>query len=398
MSQRDPMGFVDEELGALKDKGLYRKLPILEGEQRPRAVIDGQSVINLSSNNYLGFSTHPKLKEAAHKAIDKYGVGAGAAREIVGTMDIHEELERKLAQFKHTEAALVFATGCDANEGVIGTLLSERDVVISDELNHASIIDGIRLTKADREIYAHLDMDGLRQVLEKVKTKGYRNVLVVSDGVFSMDGEVAPFDQIAALGGEYGAIVMVDEAHATGVMGDHGRGIANHFGVEGRLHIQMGTLSKALGAVGGYIACGQGFRELMEHRARPFLFSTAPPPAVMATCIAAIDLLTSDEGGELVARLWENTGFFKTELSRLGFDTGKSQTPITPVMVGEGELAMRFGARLFEEGVFATGIAYPTVPRGKARLRTIVSAQHSRPDLEAALAVFERVGKELGLV
>jgi glycine C-acetyltransferase len=392
------MAFVDEELGALKEKGLYRKLSILEGEQRPRAVIDGRAVINLSANNYLGFSTHPKLKEAAHQAIDKYGVGAGAAREIVGTMDVHEELERKLAEFKHTEAALVFATGCDANEGVIGTLLSDRDVVISDELNHASIIDGIRLTKADREIYAHLNMDGLRQVLEKVRAKGYRNILVVSDGVFSMDGEVAPFGEIAALGEEYGAIVMVDEAHATGVLGDHGRGIANHFGVEGRLHIQMGTLSKALGAVGGYIACSQGFRELMEHKARPFLFSTAPPPAVMATCIAALDLLTSDEGGELVARLWENTDFFKTELNALGFDTGKSQTPITPVMVGEGDLAMRFGTRLFEEGVFATGIAYPTVPRGKARLRTIVSAQHSRDDLDAALQIFEHVGKELGLV
>ncbi len=398
MSQEAAMAFVDEELGALKQQGLYRKLPALEGEQRARAVIDGRSVINLSSNNYLGFSTHPKLKEAAHRAIDKYGVGAGAARQIVGTMDIHEELERKLAEFKHTEAALVFSTGCDANEGVIGTVLSDRDVVISDELNHASIIDGIRLTKADREIYGHLDMDGLRKVLEKVKARGYRNILIVSDGVFSMDGEVAPFDEIAALGEEYGAIVMVDEAHATGVLGERGRGIANHFGIEGRLHIQMGTLSKALGAVGGYIACSQNFRELMEHRARPFLFSTAPPPAVMATCIAAINLLTSDEGGELVAKLWDNTEFFKAELNALGFDTGQSQTPITPVMVGEGELAMRFGRRLFEEGVFATGIAYPTVPRGKARLRTIVSAQHSHGDLDAALDIFERVGNELGLV
>lgn len=398
MTKRDVMAFVDEELDALKDQGLYRKLPILQGEQRARAVVDGKAVINLSSNNYLGFSSHPKLKEAARKAIDEYGVGAGAAREIVGTMDIHEELERKIAEFKHTEAALVFATGCDANEGVIGTILSDQDVVISDELNHASIIDGIRLTKADREIYPHQDTSALQAVLEKVKPQAYRNILIISDGVFSMDGEIAPFDRIADLAEEYGAIVMVDEAHATGVLGDHGRGIASHFGIEGRLDIQMGTLSKALGAVGGYIACSQKFRELMEHKARPFLFSTAPPPAVMATCIVAFDLLCGDEGAELIARLWENAVFFREELRILGFDTGKSQTPIIPVMVGAGDLAMRFSARLFDEGVMATGIAFPTVPRGKARLRTIVSAQHGRQDLEAALEVFRRVGRELLLI
>jgi len=392
------MAFVDEELEALKKEGLYQKLPILDGEQRPRAIVDGKDVINLSSNNYLGFNTHPKLKEAAHEAIDDYGVGAGAAREIVGTMDVHVELERKIAEFKHTEAALVFATGCDANAGVIGTILSERDVVISDALNHASIIDGIRLTKADREIYPHLAMAALREILERVKSEGYRNILIVSDGVFSMDGEIAPFDQIADLGEEYEAIVMVDEAHATGVLGDHGRGIASHFGIEGRLDIQMGTLSKALGAVGGYIACSQKFKELMQHRARPFLFSTSPPPSVMATCIAAIDLLASDEGAELIGKLWENTNFFKKGLEILGFDTGNSQTPITPVMVGRGDLAMRFSKRLFEEGVFATGIAYPTVPRGKARLRTIVSAQHSREDLRSALEIFGRVGKDLHIV
>lgn len=398
MARKDPMAFANEELEALKEKGLYQKLPILEGEQRSRAVINGKRVINLSSNNYLGFNTHPKLKEAAHKAIDDYGVGAGAAREIVGTMDVHVELERKIAEFKHTEAALVFPTGCDANAGVIGTILGEKDVVISDELNHASIIDGIRLTKADREIYPHLDMDGLREILERVNPKGYRNILIVSDGVFSMDGEIAPFDQIADLGGEYGAIVMVDEAHATGVLGDHGRGIASHFGIEGHLDIQMGTLSKAIGAVGGYIACSQKFRELMEHRARPFLFSTSPPPSVMATCIAAIDLLASDEGAELIGKLWENTDFFKKGLESWGFDTGNSQTPITPVMVGPGDLAMKFSTRLFEEGVFAMGIAYPTVPRGKARLRTIVIAQHTKEELETALETFERVGKELRII
>lgn len=398
MAKRDVMAFVDEELYALKDQGLYRKLPILQGEQRARAVVDGKAVINLSSNNYLGFSSHPKLKEAACKAIDEYGVGAGAAREIIGTMDIHEELERKIAEFKHTESALVFATGCDANEGVIGTILSDQDVVISDELNHASIIDGIRLTKASREIYPHQDMSALQAVLEKVKPQAYRNILIISDGVFSMDGEIAPFDQIADLAEEFGAIVMVDEAHATGVLGDHGRGIASHFGIEGRLDIQMGTLSKALGTVGGYIACSQKFRELMEHKARPFLFSTAPPPAVMATCIVAIDLLRGDEGAELISGLWENAVFFREELRSLGFDTGKSQTPIIPVMVGAGDLAMHCSARLFEEGVMATGIAFPTVPRGKARLRTIVSAQHSRQDLEAALEIFQRVGRELLLI
>jgi len=398
MARKDPMTFVNEELEILKKKGLYQKLPILEGEQQSRAIINGKRVINLSSNNYLGFNTHPKLKEAAHRGIDDYGVGAGAAREIVGTMDVHIELEHKIADFKHTEAALVFPTGCDANMGVIGTILSEKDVVISEELNHASIIDGIRLTRADHEICPHLDMDALREILERAESGGYRNILIVSDGVFSMDGEIAPFDKIADLGKEYGAIVMVDEAHAIGVLGGHGRGIASHFGIEGRLDVQMGTLSKAIGAMGGYIACSQEFKELMERRARPFLFSTSPPPSVMATCIAAIDLLASDEGAELIGKLWENTDFFKKRLEGLGFDTGNSETPITPVVVGLGDLAMKFSTRLFEEGVFAMGIAYPTVSQGKARLRTIVTAQHTREELETALEIFERVGKELRII
>jgi len=313
-------------------------------------------------------------------------------------MDVHIELEHKIADFKHTEAALVFPTGCDANMGVIGTILSEKDVVISEELNHASIIDGIRLTRADHEICPHLDMDALREILERAESGGYRNILIVSDGVFSMDGEIAPFDKIADLGKEYGAIVMVDEAHAIGVLGGHGRGIASHFGIEGRLDVQMGTLSKAIGAMGGYIACSQEFKELMERRARPFLFSTSPPPSVMATCIAAIDLLASDEGAELIGKLWENTDFFKKRLEGLGFDTGNSETPITPVVVGLGDLAMKFSTRLFEEGVFAMGIAYPTVSQGKARLRTIVTAQHTREELETALEIFERVGKELRII
>jgi glycine C-acetyltransferase len=390
--------FVDSELDNLRAQGLYRKLRILMAEQGPTTTIDGKKVINLSSNNYLGLTTHPKLCAAAKKAIDDWGVGTGAVRTIIGTMSIHEELEKKLATFKHTEAALVFQSGFTANAGVLGPILDEGDLVISDQLNHASIIDGVRLTKADRAIYPHLDMAVLEQRLQEAQAKGYKKVIVVTDGVFSMDGDIAPLPAIAALCERYGAISMVDDAHASGVLGKNGRGTVNHFGLDGKWDIQVGTLSKAIGAMGGYVATNQKLRELMEHRARPFLFSTSHPPSVIATCMAALDVLVSAEGEALIARLWQNTAFFKKELGRLGFNTGVSETPITPVIVGEGALAMKLSDELFAAGVFAQGIGYPTVARDKGRVRTIVTATHTQDELERALEAFASVGKKLGII
>jgi glycine C-acetyltransferase len=389
---------IQSQLNELKEQGVYRKLRILGGEQQPRSRIDGQQVINLSSNNYLGLTTHPRLREAAKAAIDKYGVGTGAVRTIIGTMDIHEELERKLAQFKHSEAALVLQSGFTANAAVLGSTLGDSDLVISDELNHASIIDGVRLTKAARKVYKHNDMNDLERVLEETRSGNYRTILIVTDGVFSMDGDIAPLPRIAELAKHYGAVTMVDDAHASGVLGAHGSGSVHHFGLDRDWDISVGTLSKAIGAIGGYAACSQPLRELMEHRARPFLFSTSHPPSVTATCIAALELLQSDQGQTLIDRLWENTRFFKSGLAALGFNTGISETPITPVIVGEGAKAMQFSDRLFASGVFAQGIAYPTVARDKGRVRTIVTATHTRQDLEEALNIFEHVGREMNLI
>jgi glycine C-acetyltransferase len=389
---------IQSQLNELKEQGVYRKLRILGGEQQPRSRIDGQQVINLSSNNYLGLTTHPRLREAAKAAIDKYGVGTGAVRTIIGTMDIHEELERKLAQFKHSEAALVLQSGFTANAAVLGSTLGDSDLVISDELNHASIIDGVRLTKAARKVYKHNDMNDLERVLEETRSGNYRTILIVTDGVFSMDGDIAPLPRIAELAKHYGAVTMVDDAHASGVLGAHGSGSVHHFGLDRDWDISVGTLSKAIGAIGGYAACAQPLRELMEHRARPFLFSTSHPPSVTATCIAALELLQSDQGQTLIDRLWENTRFFKSGLAALGFNTGISETPITPVIVGEGAKAMQFSDRLFASGVFAQGIAYPTVARDKGRVRTIVTATHTRQDLEEALNIFEHVGREMNLI
>ena len=389
--------FLDEQLNDLRQQGVFRTFRILEGPQGARARIDGKEVINLSSNNYLGLNTHPRLREAAIRAIEELGVGSGAVRTIVGTMAIHEELERKLAAFKRTEAALVLQSGFTANAAVIGPILADGDLVISDELNHASIIDAIRLTKAARRVYPHNDMNALEQILHETQGK-FAKTLIVTDGVFSMDGDIAPLDRIADLAEHYGAITMVDDAHASGVLGEHGSGTISHYGLHGRWDIQVGTLSKAIGALGGYVACSRKLRQLMEHRARPLLFSTSHPPSVTATCIAALDLLMSQEGQALIDRLWENTRFFKAGLESLGFNTGISQTPITPVIVGEGARAMQFSDALFAAGVFAQGIAYPTVPRDKGRVRTIVTAAHSRADLEEALNVFERVGRKMGLI
>lgn len=387
--------FVTGELDALKEKGVFRRPRVLETEQKATVVIDGHEVITLSSNNYLGLTVHPKLREAAIAAIEKYGVGSGSVRTIAGTMTLHRELEEKLARFKHSEAALTFQSGYTTNLGVISALMQPAtDLIISDELNHASIIDGIRLNKTPRKVYPHKDMAGLRRVLEESRDVSGK-VMVVTDGVFSMDGDIAPLPEIAALAEEYDAFVMVDDAHASGVLGK-GRGSTVHFGLEGRVALQIGTLSKGIGALGGYVACSQDVKDYLLQRARPILFSTSHPPSVVATCIAALDLLENDSS--LVEKLWENALFFKRGLEQLGFNTGKSETPITPVIVGEGALAMKFSDRLFQEGVFAQGIVFPTVPADKCRVRTIVTALHTHEELTKALDIFERVGKELHII
>lgn len=389
--------YLDEQLNGLREQGVFRSLRELQSPQGPRSTIDGQHVINLSSNNYLGLATHPALKAAAIKAIEEYGVGSGAVRTIIGTMTIHEELEELLAQFKKTEATLVLQSGFTANAAVLGVILNDGDVVISDELNHASIIDGVRLTKAARKVYKHNDMDDLERVLQSIKGENYRNVVIVSDGVFSMDGDIAPLDRMAELAEQYGAITMVDDAHASGVLGDHGSGTVSHYKLQ-NWDIQVGTLSKAIGALGGYVACSRKLRQLMEHRARPFLFSTSHPPSVTASCIAAVKLLQSDEGQQLIDQMWDNTRMFKQGLESLGFNTGISTTPITPVIVGDGAKAMQFSDALFKAGVFAQGIAFPTVARDKGRVRTIVTATHTSDDLEEALNIFESVGRSMQII
>ncbi len=390
----DPLGFLGQEIQDLKDQGLYFKVRVLQGEQAAAALIDGKEVVNLASNNYLGLTTHPRLREAAIAATRDYGVGSGAVRTIIGTMTLHEQLEEKLAQFKHTDAAIVFQSGFTANTGVIPAVMGEGDVIISDELNHASIIDGCRLTRAVRKVYRHKDVAELQQRLEE--SKDARRVMVVTDGVFSMDGDIAPLASIVEVAEKYGAIVMVDDAHASGVLGENGRGTVDHFGLHGRVHIQVGTLSKAIGALGGYIAGSRNLRDWLIQRGRPYLFSTSHPPAVAATCIAALDVL--QEEPQLIERLWENTRYFKGELGRLGFDTGASETPITPVIVGESAKALQMSARLFEEGVFGQAIVFPTVARDRARVRTIVTATHTQEQLDRALEAFARVGKELAVI
>ena len=396
---RDPLAFLDGEIDELKAKGLYRRLRVVQSEQRSRCVIDGREVITLSSNNYLGLNTHPRLRQAAIDAVERYGAGSGAVRTIAGTMSLHEELEARLATFKHVEAVLTFQSGFTCNTGVIPILAPERAVIVSDSLNHASIIDGIRLTKAERKIFPHADMDALRAALHEVRAApggADRIVLVLTDGVFSMDGDIARLPEIVEAAEEADAIVYVDDAHASGVLGRNGRGSIDHFDLHGRVHVQVGTLSKAIGVLGGYVAGNANLRTILEHRARPFLFSTSAPPAVAAACLAAIDVLETEP--ELIERLWDNARFFKQGLTALGFDTGSSETPITPVIVGKGALAMKLSDRLFEEGVFAQGIGFPTVPDDRSRVRTIVTAEHSRDELETCLAAFETVGRELAII
>ncbi|WP_202077253.1 glycine C-acetyltransferase [Caldalkalibacillus salinus] len=386
--------YLQKELDEMKDKGVFRPLTALESDQGSKVTINGKEVIQLSSNNYLGLTTHESLRQAALKAVEDFGAGTGSVRTIAGTFSMHEDFERRLAKFKHTEAALVFQSGFTANVGVLSSILTKEDVVISDELNHASIIDGIRLTKAGRRIYKHSDMQDLEQALQE--TQSYRKRLVVTDGVFSMDGDIAPLPEIVELCEKYDALVMVDDAHASGVLGANGRGTVDHFGLNGRVHIQVGTLSKAIGVLGGYIASTQTVRDYLIHKARPFLFSTSHPPAVTAACHAAIDVLEDEP--ELIDRLWENTRFFKEGLQSLGYETGKSETPITPVMIGDEAACMKFSDALFEEGVYAQGIAYPTVAKGNARIRTIVTARHTKEELEQALDAFEKVGRKLNIL
>lgn len=385
---------LDSEIDKLKEKHMFRQLRVVYGKEQPRCNIDHKQVINLSSNNYLGLTTHPKLVEAAHRAIDTNGVGTAAVRSIIGTMDLHQELEKRMATFKHVEATLTFQSGFMSNQAVIQALMEEGDAIISDELNHASIIDGIRLSKASRHIYKHLDMNDLEAKLKEAQ--GARTKIVITDGVFSMDGDIAPLRTITELAERYGAATYVDDAHASGVLGRNGRGSVDHWDLHGRVDVQIGTFSKAFGSQGGYVAGIQPLRDFLTHRARPFLFSNALPPSVAASCLAAVEVMETET--ELFDRLWENTRYFKGALKDLGFDIGQSETPITPVIAGTGERAMMLSDRLFEEGVFAQGIGYPTVPEAKSRVRTIVTAAHTREDLDAAIAAFEKVGREMRLI
>src|SRR3954464_9626021 len=396
----DPLTYLGDQINQLKEKGTHFRLRVLEDEQEPVCTFDGKKVINLASNNYLGLTTHPKLREAALEATKKYGVGSGAVRTIAGTMRIHMELEQKIAKFKNVEACVVFQSGFTANAGTVSAILGKEDFIVSDELNHASIIDGARLSRAKILVYRHKDSAHAEEQLASIKDQpGHK--LLITDGVFSMDGDIGPLPALCDVAEKYGAIMMVDDAHASGVLGRNGRGTIDHFNVHGRVDVQVGTLSKAIGAIGGYVCGSRDLIEFLYHRARPFLFSTSHPPSVAATCIAAVDVLESEP--ELIERLWENTRFFKKELGLLGFNIGgvntpASEAPITPIIIGDGKLKMEFSPELFKEGIFATGIAFPTVAEGKARIRTIMSSEHTQPQMEKALEVLGRVAKRMGIL
>jgi len=399
-STRPQLAYLGKQLDELKQKGTYFKLRVLEDECAPECTFDGKKVINLASNNYLGLTTHPKLREAAIAATKKYGVGPGAVRTIAGTMSLHMELEEKIARFKNVEACVVFQSGFTANAGTVSAILGKEDFIISDELNHASIIDGARLSRAKILVFRHKDVAHAEEHLASVKDQP-GNKLLITDGVFSMDGDIGPLPALCDLAEKYGAIMMVDDAHSSGVLGKNGRGTIDHFNVHGRVDIQVGTLSKAIGAIGGYVCGSRDLIEFLYHRGRPFLFSTSHPPSVTATCIAAFDVLEQEP--QLIEQLWKNTRYFKQELGGLGFNIGgkntpASETPITPIIVGEGRLAMEFSRELFKEGVMATGIAFPTVAEGKARIRTIMTATHTQEQMDRALEVLGKVGKRLGIV
>jgi glycine C-acetyltransferase len=396
MTESTKTAWITEELDRLKKAGLYTNIRTLSSPQGAWLVVDGQEVLNFCSNNYLGLANHPRIVEAAKEATDTYGVGPGAVRTIAGTMSLHIDFERRMAAFKGVESAISFQSGFNANIATIPALVGKEDVIYSDELNHASIIDGSRLSRAKIIRFAHGDAEDLRRVIEENKDAGYRRALIITDGVFSMDGDVAPLDKIYEVAAEYDILLMVDDAHGEGVLGKGGRGIVDHFNLHGKVDIEVGTLSKAFGVVGGVVTGKSQIVEWLRQRGRPFLFSSAMTVPDVAACIASIDIL--EESTELVDRLWNNTDFFKRELEGLGFDTGMSVTPITPIMLGEAPLAQEFSRQLFKEGVFGMSIGFPTVPRGKARIRVMISAAHSKKDLERGLSVFEKVGRDLGVI
>jgi glycine C-acetyltransferase len=399
-TRTNPLSYLTEQLNDLKTKGTYFRLRVLEDEQAPECTFDGKRVINLASNNYLGLTTHPKLREAALEATRKYGVGSGAVRTIAGTMKIHMQLEEKIARFKNVEACVVFQSGFAANAGTVSAVLGKDDFIISDQLNHASIIDGARLSRAKILVFEHKNIADAEAKLASVADQPGKKLLI-TDGVFSMDGDIGPLPALCDLAEKYGAIMMVDDAHASGVLGRNGRGTVDHFNVHGRVDVQVGTLSKAIGALGGYVCGSRDLIEFLYHRARPFLFSTSHPPSVAATCIAAFEVL--EEEPQRIEKLWENTRFWKKELALLGFDIGgkttpASETPITPIIIGDGKRTLEFSRELFKEGVLGTGITFPTVPEGKARIRTIMTATHTRDELDRALNALGEVGKRMGIL
>jgi glycine C-acetyltransferase len=395
MTVTNPLSYLGEQLEAWRQAGTYQRLRVLESPCEPVSRVDGREVINLASNNYLGLADHPKLVEAAIAATRKYGAGSGAVRTISGTMSIHMELERRIAQFKHTEACVVFQSGFAANAGTVSAILTPEDHIISDALNHASIIDGCRLSRAKIHVFAHRDTAAAGKILDDLAGASGRKLLI-TDGVFSMDGDIGPLPGLVEIAESHGAIMMIDDAHSSGVLGRNGRGTVDHFGLHGRVDIQVGTLSKAVGVLGGYVCGSRDLIEFLYHRARPFLFSTSHPPGVAAACLAAFEILENEP--ERIERLWDNTRYFKAALKNAGFYTGESETPITPIMVGEVKMAHAFSAALFENGLFATGIGFPTVPEGKARVRTIVTATHTREMLDRAGEILTRVAKKMGVL
>lgn len=394
MTATNPLSYLSEQLEAWRGAGTYQRLRVLESPCEPVSRVDGREVINLASNNYLGLADHPKLVEAAIAATKKYGAGSGAVRTISGTMSIHMELERKIAQFKHTEACVVFQSGFAANAGTVSAILTPEDHIISDALNHASIIDGCRLSRAKIHVFAHRDTASAGKILDDLAGASGRKLLI-TDGVFSMDGDIAPLPSLVEIAESHGAIMMIDDAHSSGVLGRNGRGTVDHFGLHGRVDIQVGTLSKAIGVLGGYVCGSRDLIEFLYHRARPFLFSTSHPPGVAGACLAAFEILENEP--ERIEKLWDNTRYFKAALKNAGFNTGDSETPITPIIVGDAKMAHAFSAALFEDGLFATGIGFPTVPEGKARVRTIVTATHTRELLDRAAEILTRVAKKMGV-
>jgi glycine C-acetyltransferase len=397
MMKQNPLQYVSDQLNDLRQKGVAPKLRVLEGEQKPVCTFDGREVINLASNNYLGLTTHKALRKAAAQAAKNYGAGAGAVRTIAGTMQLHMQLEEQIAKFKNVEACVVFQSGFAANAGTVSAVLGKEDLIVSDELNHASIIDGARLSRATIKVFKHKDVrDCERILLEHANFPGKK--LIITDGVFSMDGDIAALPELCTLAEKYDCIMMVDDAHSSGVLGRGGRGTIDHFNCHGRVHIQVGTLSKAIGVMGGYVCGSRDLIDFLYLRARPFLFSTSHPPATAAACMAAFTLLDSPEGEKLVKKLWTNSKVFKRELKKRGFQFKVSETPIVPIHVGDAAKAFEFSKKLFEAGVFAPAVGYPTVAEGKARLRAIVSAGHKKDQLVKAADLLAEVGKSLGVI